>query len=35
MGVNNTSNNFIKKFKLGRKIKVNLNNDNLYKVKIK
>jgi len=34
-GKNNTSNNIIKKLKLNRKIKVNLNGDNLYKVKIK
>ena len=34
-GKNNTSNNIIKKFKLNKKIKVNLNGDNLYKVKIK
>jgi len=34
-GKNNTSNNIIKKLKLGNKIKVNLDNNNLYKVKIK
>ncbi len=34
-GKNNTSNNIIKKLKLNKKIKVNLNGDNLYKVKIK
>ena len=34
-GRNNTSNNIIKKLKLNKKIKVNLNGDNLYKVKIK
>jgi len=34
-GKNNTSSNTIKKFKLNKKIKVNLNGDNLYKVKIK
>ena len=34
-GRNNTSNNIIKKLKLNKKIKVNLNGDSLYKVKIK
>ncbi len=34
-GKNNTSNNIIKKLKLKKKIKVNLNGENLYKVKIK
>jgi len=34
-GKNNTSNNIIKKFKLKKKIKVNLNGDRIYKVKIK
>ena len=34
-GRNNTSNNIIKKLRLKKKIKVNLNGDNLYKVKIK
>ena len=34
-GKNNTSNNIIKKIKLNKKIKVNLNGDRLYKVKIK
>ncbi len=34
-GKNNTSNNIIKKFKLANKIKVNLNGDKVYKVKIK
>ena len=34
-GLNNCSINFIKKLKTMKKIKVNLNGDNLYKVKIK
>jgi len=34
-GKNNTSNNFIKKLKLKKKINVNLNGDKLYKIKIK
>ena len=34
-GKNNTSNNIIKKLRLKKKIKVNLNGDELYKVKIK
>ena len=34
-GRNNTSNNIIKKLKLNKKIKVNLNGDSLYKIKIK
>ena len=34
-GKNNTSNNIIKKLRLKKKIKVNLNEDELYKVKIK
>ncbi len=33
-GKNNTSNKIIKKLKLSNKIKVNLNGDNLYKVKV-
>ena len=34
-GSNNTKINFIKRYKLGRFIKVNLNNDRLFKIKIK
>ena len=34
-GQNNTSNEFLKKLKLKNKIKVNLNGDELYKIKIK
>ena len=34
-GKNNSSNKTIKKLKLNKKIKVNLNGDSLYKVKIK
>ena len=34
-GKNNTSSNILKTFKLSNKIKVNLDNDKLYKVKIK
>ena len=34
-GKNNTSNNIIKKFKLKKKIQVNLDGDSLYKIKIK
>ena len=34
-GKNNTSNKFIKKLKFENKIKVNLNGDELYKIKIK
>ena len=34
-GSNNTTNFYIKRLKLNNKIKVNLDNDNLYKVKIK
>ena len=34
-GKNNTSNNIIKKLRLNKKIKVNLNGDSLYKVRIK
>ena len=34
-GKNNTSNKFLKKLKLKNKIKVNLNGDELYKIKIK
>ena len=34
-GKNNTSNNIIKKLRLKKKIKVNLNGDEIYKVKIK
>ena len=34
-GKNNISNNFLKKLNLTRKINVNLNNDKLYKIKIK
>ncbi len=34
-GKNNTSNSFIKKFKLNHRVKVNLNEDNLYKIRIK
>jgi len=34
-GKNNTSNNIIKKLKLKKKIKVNLNGESLYKIKIK
>ena len=34
-GKNNTSNKFIKKLKFKNKIKVNLNGDELYKIKIK
>ena len=33
-GKNNTSNKIVKKFKLSNRIKVNLNGDNLYKVKV-
>ena len=33
-GKNNVSNNIIKKLRLKKKIKVNLNGDSLYKVKI-
>ncbi len=34
-GLNNTTNYYIKKLKLNHRIKVNLRNDNLFKVKIK
>ena len=34
-GLNNCSANFIKKLNLFKRIKVNLNEDQLYKVKIK
>jgi diaminohydroxyphosphoribosylaminopyrimidine deaminase/5-amino-6-(5-phosphoribosylamino)uracil reductase len=34
-GKNNTSNNIIKKLKLKKRIKVNLNGDSLYKVKVR
>lgn len=34
-GSNNTSNNILKKLKLNKRVKVNLNNDNLYKINIK
>ena len=34
-GLNNSTINFIKKMNLNKKIKVNLDGDNLYKVKIK
>ena len=34
-GKNNASNSFIKKLRLQKKIKVNLNNDSLYKIRIK
>ena len=34
-GQNNASNEFLKKLKLKNKIKVNLNGDELYKIKIK
>ena len=34
-GSNNTTNSYIKRLKLNNKIKVNLNEDKLYKVKIK
>ena len=34
-GSNNTTNSYIKRLKLNNKIKVNLNKDNLYKVKVK
>ena len=34
-GKNNASNSFIKKLKFQKKIKVNLNNDSLYKIRIK
>ena len=34
-GKNNTSNTFIRKLKLNKKINVNLNGDDLYKIKIR
>ena len=34
-GLNNCKKNYLKKIKLGKKINVNLGNDNLYKVRIK
>jgi len=34
IGKNNTSNYLIKKFKLKNRIKVNLDNDNLYKLEL-
>ncbi len=34
-GKNNTSNTFIRKLKLNKKINVNLNGDELYKIKIR
>ena len=33
-GVNNSTNKYIKKMNFMKKIKVNLNKDNLYKIKI-
>ena len=34
-GTNNSTNKFIKKIKLNKKISVNLNGDKIYKIKIK
>ena len=34
-GKNNASSSFIKKLKFQRKVKVNLNSDSLYKIKVK
>ena len=35
IGINNSTNKFIKKMNLKNKIKVNLNGENLYKLEIK
>jgi len=34
-GYNNTPNKFLKKIKLNNKIKINLNGDKLYKIRLK